>query len=159
MIFLPFLNGSNEDALAKGTFIGLTAYHSKKHMLRAVYEGIVFSHLTHVKKLLRNRKAPASIRLSGGAANSDVWVQIFADALQLPIDVMEDKEIGAQGAAIAAGIAAGLYRDFDDAISRIVHISRTVQPRKEYKEIYEKKYQTYRRVIDGLSGVWGCFEN
>lgn len=113
VIFLPFLNGSNEDALAKGTFIGLTAYHSKKHMLRAVYEGIVFSHLTHVKKLLRNRKAPASIRLSGGAANSDVWVQIFADALQLPIDVMEDKEIGAQGAAIAAGIAAGLYRDFD----------------------------------------------
>lgn len=159
VIFLPFLNGSNEDALAKGTFIGLTAYHSKKHMLRAVYEGIVFSHLTHVKKLLRNRKAPASIRLSGGAANSDVWVQIFADALQLPIDVMEDKEIGAQGAAIAAGIAAGLYRDFDDAISRTVHISRTVQPRKEYKEIYEKKYQTYRRVIDGLSGVWGCFEN
>ena len=55
IIFLPFLNGSNEDALAKGTFIGLTAYHNKKHMLRAVYEGIVFSHITHVKKLLRNR--------------------------------------------------------------------------------------------------------
>jgi len=72
---------------------------------------------------------------------------------------MEDKEIGAQGAAIAAGIAAGVYRDFDDALSRTVHISRTIQPRKEYKEIYEKKYQTYRRVIDGLSGVWGCFEN
>ncbi len=69
VIFLPFLNGSNEDALAKGTFIGLTAYHNKKHMLRAVYEGIVFSHLTHVKKLLRNREKPASIRLSGGASN------------------------------------------------------------------------------------------
>ncbi|OYP41967.1 carbohydrate kinase, partial [Lachnotalea glycerini] len=55
VIFLPFLNGSNEDALAKATFIGLTAYHNKKHMLRAVYEGIVFSHITHVKKLLRNR--------------------------------------------------------------------------------------------------------
>lgn len=80
VIFLPFLNGSNEDPLAKGTFVGLTAYHSKKHMLRAVYEGIVFSHVTHVKKLLKNRKPPKSIRLSGGAANSDVWVQIFADA-------------------------------------------------------------------------------
>ena len=61
IIFLPFLNGSNEDALAKGTFIGLTAYHNKKHMLRAVYEGIVFSHITHVKKLLRNREVPACI--------------------------------------------------------------------------------------------------
>lgn len=159
IIFLPFLNGSNEDALAKGTFIGLTAYHSKKHMLRAVYEGIVFSHLTHVNKLLRNREVPESIRLSGGAANSDVWVQIFADTLQIPIDVIEDKELGAQGAAIAAGIAAGIYKDYNEGIEKTVKITKTVQPRPEYKEIYEKKYQTYRRVIEGLSGVWECFEN
>ena len=159
IIFLPFLNGSNEDALAKGTFIGLTAYHSKKHMLRAVYEGIVFSHLTHVNKLLRNREVPESICLSGGAANSDVWVQIFADTLQIPIDVIEDKEMGAQGAAIAAGIAVGIYKDYNDGIEKTVKISKRVQPRPEYKEIYEKKYQTYRRVIEGLSGVWECFEN
>lgn len=159
LIFLPFLNGSNEDALAKGTFIGLTAYHNKKHMLRAVYEGIVFSHLTHVRKLLKNRETPKSIRLAGGAANSDVWVQIFADTLQIPVDVIEDKELGAQGAAIAAGIAAGIYRDYKDGIERTVKISRTVQPRSEYREIYEKKYETYRRVIEGLSGVWECFEN
>jgi L-xylulokinase len=159
IIFLPFLNGSNEDALAKGTFIGLTAYHGKKHMLRAVYEGIVFSHMTHVKKLLKNRETPASIRLSGGAANSDVWVQIFADALQIPIDVIEDKELGAQGAAMAAGIAAGLYKDYQDAIERTVKISRTVMPRAEYKEIYEEKYQTYREVIDALSSAWKRFKN
>lgn len=159
IIFLPFLNGSNEDALAKGTFVGLTAYHNKKHMLRAVYEGIVFSHLTHVKKLLCNRTVPESIRLSGGAANSDVWVQIFADALQIPIDVIEDKELGAQGAAIAAGIAAGVYKDYNDGIEKTVKITKRVQPRVEYKEIYEKKYQTYRRVIEGLGNVWECFEN
>ena len=159
VIFLPFLNGSNEDALAKGTFVGLTAYHKKSHMLRAVYEGIVFSHITHVKKLLKNHDIPASIRLSGGAANSDVWVQIFADALQIPIDVIEDKEIGAQGAAIAAGIAAGIYADYQDAIARTVHITKTIAPRPEYKEIYEKKYETYRKVIDGLSSAWSCFEN
>lgn len=159
VIFLPFLNGSNEDALAKGTFVGLTAYHSKKHMLRAVYEGIVFSHWTHVRKLLKNRKPPASIRLSGGAANSDVWVQIFADVLQFPIDVIEDKEQGAQGAAMAAGIAAGIYRDYEDAIRRTVNITKTVMPRSEYKEVYEKKYETYRSVIDGLKGVWERFEN
>lgn len=159
IIFLPFLNGSNEDALAKGTFIGMTAYHNKKHMLRAVYEGIVFSHLTHVKKLLRNREAPKSIRLSGGAANSEVWVQIFADALQIPVDVIEDKELGAQGAAIAAGIAVGIYPDYEEAIRKTVRITKTVYPREEYKHIYEKKYQTYRRVISGVSDVWECFEN
>ena len=159
VIFLPFLNGSNEDALAKGTFIGLTAYHGKKHMLRAVYEGVVFSHLTHVNKLLKNHEIPASIRLSGGAARSDVWVQIFADTLQIPIDVIEDKELGAQGAAMAAGIAAGVYESYPEAIGRTVKISKTIQPRPEYKEIYAEKYATYRKVIEGLSSVWDRFEN
>ena len=132
IIFLPFLNGSNEDALAKGTFVGLTAFHSKKHMLRAVYEGIVFSH---------------------------VWVQIFADALQIPIDVIADKELGAQGAAIAAGIAAGIYPDYQEAIRRTVTITKTIYPRPEYKEIYEEKYAAYRTVIDGLSSAWERFKN
>lgn len=159
IIFLPFLNGSNEDALAKATFIGLTAYHTKKHMLRAVYEGIVFSHLTHVKKLLQNREVPKSIRLSGGASNSRVWVQIFADALQIPVDIIGDKELGAQGAAMAAGIAAGIYRDYEEAIARTVKVTETVLPRLEYREVYERKYQTYRAVIDGLGGVWKRFEN
>lgn len=98
VIFLPFLNGSNVNPLARGSFVGLTAYHTKKHMLRAVYEGIVFSHALHVKKLLKSRECPKTIRLSGGAAKSDVWVQMFADVLQIPIDVIEDKELGAQGA-------------------------------------------------------------
>ena len=159
IIFLPFLNGSNEDALAKGTFVGLTAFHNKHHMLRAVYEGIVFSHYTHVRKLLKNREIPSSVRLSGGAANSDVWVQIFADVLQIPIDVIEDKELGAQGAAMAAGIAAGVYPDYPTAISRTVTITKTVQPRKEYAQIYQEKYQRYRAVIDGLASAWKYFKN
>lgn len=159
VIFLPFLNGSNEEALAKGTFIGLTAYHNKHHMLRAVYEGIVFSHYTHVRKLLANRDKPKTIRLSGGAANSDVWVQIFADVLQIPIDVIEDKELGAQGAAIAAGIAAGIYSDYEEAVKKTVNISRTVYPRPEYASVYEEKYAAYRAVIEALAPVWGRFKN
>ena len=159
VIFLPFLNGSNEDALAKATFVGLTAFHNKKHMLRAVYEGIVFSHVTHVKKLLKNRENPASIALSGGAANSDVWVQIFADALQIPVDVVGDKELGAQGAAMAAGIAAGVYKDYQEAIARTVKISKTIYPRPEYKAVYEEKYAAYRAVIDGLKSAWSHFKN
>jgi L-xylulokinase len=159
IIFLPFLNGCNEDALAKGTFIGLTVFHKKQHMLRAVYEGIVFSHMTHINKLLKNHKTPVSIRLAGGAAKSDVWVQIFADALQIPIDVIEDKELGAQGAAMAAGIAAGLYKDYKEAIDKTVKITKTIYPRAEYKEVYKEKYACYRAVIHSLSNVWDYFKN
>ena len=159
VIFLPFFNGSNEDPLAKGTFIGLTSYHDKHYMLRAVYEGIVFSHYTHVRKLLINRDKPKTIRLSGGAANSDIWIQIFADTLQIPVDVIEDKELGAQGAAIAAGIAAGVYQNYEDAVQKTVRVSKTVYPRKEYEKIYAEKYRNYCKVIEALSPVWRCFKN
>lgn len=159
VIFLPFLNGSNEDASAKGTFVGLTGYHNKKHMLRAVYEGVVFSHYTHMLRLLKNRKAPSIVRIAGGAANSKVWVQMFADVLQLPIAVVEEKELGAQGAAIAAGIAAGVYKDYQEAAARTVRITKTVMPRKEYAEIYQKKYIQYRSVINSLNRSWKYFRN
>lgn len=156
LVFLPFINGSNEDPLAKGTFIGLTAYHDKRHMLRAVYEGVVFAHLSHVQKLLLNRTTPECLYLSGGAANSDVWGQIFADVFQLPIQVTEHKELGAQGAAIAAGIAVGIYKNYQEATERTVKITKTIFPRRENKEIYQAKYQTYRAVVDALgqSDVW-----
>lgn len=154
LIFLPFLNGSNVNPLAKGTFIGLSSYHSKKHMLRAVYEGIVFSHAAHVARLLQSREAPRTIRLSGGVANSKVWVQIFADVLQIPIETIENKELGAQGAAMAAGIGAGIYSDYSDAIERTVNITGLVEPRKEYGELYQKKYEKYCLVIQALNEVW-----
>lgn len=154
VVFLPFLNGSNEDALAKGSFIGLTDFHDRRHMLRAVYEGIVFSHLTHVRKLLRNREKPEAIRLAGGAANSDVWVQIFADALQIPIEIVECQEQGIMGAAMAAGIGAGIFENYEDAAKKFVHVSKKIMPREEYKAVYENKYANYRLVVDALSGIW-----
>ena len=159
IIFLPFLNGSSEDALAKGTFIGITGFNTIAHTVRAVYEGIVFSHLTHVNKLLKNRKAPKSIRLAGGAARSDIWVQMFADALQIPIDIVADKELGCQGAAMVAGIAVGLYKDYQDAAQQTVKISKTVTPNLQMKEYYEQKYLVYSEVVRALKPVWQYFEN
>lgn len=152
--FLPFLGGSNVGADARAAWIGLTEYHSRAHMLRAVYEGVAFSHWTHIKRLLKNRTMPDTIRLSGGAVNSDVWLQIFADVMQVPIEVVQGKEQGAQGAAMAAGIAAGIYRDFSDAVSRMVKISKTVMPDKTKKVVYEQKYNTYLSIITALDAVW-----
>lgn len=158
VVFLPFLNGSNEDALAKGTFIGLTDFHNKAHMLRAVYEGIVFSHVTHVKRLFRNREVPGAIRLAGGAARSDVWVQMFADALQIPIETVACDEQGILGAAIAAGVGTGIFESYADASKRTVKVLHTVYPRENYKEIYEEKYRSYRKIIKSLSQVWECLD-
>ena len=81
-------------------------------------------------------------------------MQIFADTLQIPIDVVAEKEIGCLGACIAAGIAVGIYNDYQDAISRTVEITRRIYPRTEYKDIYKKKYEAYRTVVQGMNNIW-----
>lgn len=158
VIFLPFLNGSNEDPQARGSFLGLTAYHDRAHMLRAVYEGIVFSHTTHVRRLLANRSRPDAIRLAGGAANSPVWVQMFADMLQIPIETVTCQEQGILGAAMAAGVGSGVFESYGAAAAGLVRIGSRVLPRGEYAQVYERKYRAYRAVVEALNPVWNALE-
>ena len=156
--FLPFLYGSNRHPLGKGAFIGLTTFHNTGHMLRAIYEGVAFSHKTHIDKLLSSRERPKAIRMAGGAVNSKVWVQMFADILGFPIETVETKELGALGCAMAAAIAAGEYKDYKEAAQHMVHIAERFDPDPARTEIYQKKYQKYRAVCDALDTVWGQFE-
>ncbi len=156
--FLPFLYGSNAHPLGKGAFIGLTTYHDKAHMLRAIYEGVVYSHRTHIEKLLASRKPPEAIRMAGGAVNSKVWVQMFADALGFPIETVDAKELGALGCGMAAAIAAGVYQDYKEAAKHMVHVSERVYPNPERTAVYQKKYEKYRAVSNALDTVWGQFE-
>ncbi|MEI8080045.1 MAG: FGGY-family carbohydrate kinase, partial [bacterium] len=92
-------------------------------MLRAVYEGVVFSHFTHLKRLLQFRPAPASIRFTGGAARSGVWVRMFADCFQIPIEIPAGSELGALGAAIAAAVAIGHYPDYPAAVDAMTCVA------------------------------------
>lgn len=156
--FLPFLYGSNAHPLGKGAFVGLTTYHEKAHMLRAIYEGVVFSHKTHIEKLLVSRKPPEAIRMAGGAVNSKEWVQMFADILGFPIETVDAKELGALGCGMAAAIAAGVYKDYKEAAEHMVHVSGRVEPNPEMHEIYQRKYEKYRAVSRALDTVWEQFE-
>jgi L-xylulokinase len=123
-------------------------------MLRAVYEGVVFSHKTHVERLLAHRASAHAARIAGGAAKSSVWVQMFADVLQLPIECTASEELGAMGAAICAGVGVGLFGSFEEAVQRMVRVSRTVEPKKENREIYSEKYGRYRGHIEALRAAW-----
>ncbi len=154
IIFLPFLYGTNVDADAKACFLGLNGWHTKAHMLRAIYEGVAFCHRAHIDKLLAYRDRPQAARIAGGAAKSKEWVQIFADVLQLPIEVTTSTELGALGAAICAGIATGVFDSFDSAANSMVNVAYTCMPNKECKEIYEKKYSLYQETIEALTPIW-----
>lgn len=154
-VFLPFIMASNVHPNARACFVGMSANHSRKHLLRSVYEGIAFCHRMHADRLLRScGEPPVSIRLAGGAARSRVWTQIFADVLQLPVETVHVNETGALGCAIAVAAAVGDYEDVAQAAAHMCAMAPAVLPRKEKAAIYEKKYALYKRVIEGLDGVW-----
>jgi L-xylulokinase len=154
IVFLPFLYGSNVSPDAKACLLGLNNWHTRGHVLRAIYEGVVFGHLTHVRRLLKYRPMPASIRLTGGAARSEVWVRIFADAFQAPVEIPDGTELGALGAAICAAVAAGCYPTFKDAVDAMVRFSRVQPNDPARKQLYEDKYARYGKAIAALDGVW-----
>jgi L-xylulokinase len=124
-----------------------------------VYEGVVYSAKTHIDKLLAVREKPAAVRLAGGAANSPFWVQMFADVLELPIETVTGvKELGALGSAMAAAVAAGIYRDYTEAAAAMVRISRPVYPASATALHYRSKYEKYTAVCEALDTVWNRFE-
>jgi L-xylulokinase len=129
-------------------------WHKKAHLLRAVYEGVVFSHKTHVDRLRAFSGAPRAARIAGGAAKSAVWVQMFADVLGFPIETTANEELGAMGAAMCAGIGVGLFSSWEEAAARMVRISHTVHPRIATAGLYEKKYARYQRFVKALQSAW-----
>ena len=158
IIFLPFLFGSNAGPSASSGFLGLHGWHRKAHLLRAIFEGVVFSHRTHIDRLMNYREPAKRVRIAGGAARSSVWVKIFADALQLPIEVTASEELGALGAAICAGVGVGLFISFPEAVSHMVHVSRTVDPDPAVGGIYEEKYRKYQDGVTTLGPLWDRHE-
>jgi L-xylulokinase len=154
VLFLPFLYGSNAGPKASAAFLGLHGWHGKAHMLRAVYEGVVFSHKTHVDRLLSHRGPASAARIAGGAAKSEVWVQMFADVLQLAIELTACEELGAMGAAMCGGVSVGLFGSFEEAVRGMVRVSRTVEPGKDTREVYREKYGRYKEHLRALQQAW-----
>ena len=153
-VFLPFLYGSNDHPLAQGALIGLTNYHQNAHVLRAVYEGVAFSHRSHIDKLLAARRPPQAIRMAGGAVRSRVWVQMFADVLQVPIEIIATEELGALGAAMAAAVATGHFKDYSQAAQSMVHLADTILPDPARAAVYQEKYETYCTFRNALNPAW-----
>ena len=157
--YLPFLYGSNAHPLAKASYVGLTSFHKKAHMLRAVFEGVAFSTKVHIERLLSVREYPQAIRMAGGAVNSKVWVQMFADVLNIPVETVEGvKELGALGCAMAAAVAAGVYPDYKEAAKVMVNINQPVLPNPDRVDVYERKFAKYQAVSRALDGIWDQFE-
>ena len=154
LLFLPFLYGSNVNLDAKAAFVGVDCSHSIADLLRAIYEGVAFCHMHHINRLLKFREKPDAVRIAGGGARSEVWMQIFADVLGVEVHVSEAQELGALGAAMAAGVGVGIFRDFYEAAEGFAKIKKRYFPSEKRHSYYKRKFEMYCKLIDVLDPIW-----
>jgi len=143
-------HGSRKNENARGAFLGISLGTTKSDIAQAILEGITYE----MKDLLRLKENMAKIervRLCGGVAASTFWCQMFADILNKPIELTEVTELGSLGAAMCAGIGAGLYKDCRDAIDRCVRIAKTYVPNKSKVPVYEEAFQKWNRAYEVLN--------
>lgn len=147
LIFLPFLRGHRDNPNATGAWIGLKPEHTRGQMLRAVYEGVAFAHVLQMQHLFANRKQPPEIRMAGGATQSKIWVQIFADVFEIPFEVIPNEEMGVKGAAVVAAAAVKMFPDIQAATKTMACKGKMIYPRKEQSKIYQKKFENFKKAV------------
>lgn len=147
-IFLPYLQGNRNNAYACAGWNGLKRSHTRAHMLRTVFEGVAFAHKMQCEYLFKNRDLPKCIRFAGGAANSPVWSQIFADVIGIDVEVVPKQETSAKGAAIIAATACGAFASLEQAIEAMVSPCEKVHPRMQYSDAYEKRYAIFKKLTE-----------
>jgi xylulokinase len=153
LLFLPYLSGERTphlDPLARGAFVGLTARHGAAHMIRAVMEGVVFS-LRDGLEIMRELGLPlGEVRATGGGGRSPLWRQMQADIYGAAVSTLAAEEGPAYGAALLAGVGAGVFADVGAAVERCVTVSGSTQPDPAAQARYEQIYAIYRELYGAL---------
>jgi xylulokinase len=150
LFFLPYLTGERTphmDPEARAMFAGLTLRHGQGHLIRSVLEGVAYA-LRDSLEILRQLGQPADqIIASGGGAQSPLWLQIQADVFQTEIKISQMSEQAAVGAAIVAGVGAGLYPDYVTACQAVVrwHDIR-YEPEPAASAIYDQGHRIFQAL-------------
>jgi xylulokinase len=153
VLWAPYLMGERTphcDPNARAALLGLSASHTRAHLIRAILEGVAFS-LKDSFTIFREMNVPVErIRLGGGGARSTLWRQIQADVYGHTVEIVEAEEGAAYGAALLAGVGAGNWQSVDEACDAVVHIAQEIKPNAEDAATLERAYQTYRRIYPAL---------
>jgi L-xylulokinase len=154
VIFHPFVAQPSVHTKAKAGFFNIDHNTSYKEMVYAVAEGVVFLHKWHINFLTNAGCTIKLARLTGGIAQSSEWAQLFADVLQIPVEVVESSQVGALGSAITAGIAANVYKDYQDGFKHAVRIKARYEPSDKYTDYFEKNYSEWKQLINVMIPYW-----
>ncbi|NLF02560.1 MAG: xylulokinase [Anaerolineales bacterium] len=158
LLFLPYLTGErtpHPDPLARGAFVGLTVRHSMAHMTRAVLEGVAFG-LRDSFELIKGAGLGTirQVRVSGGGARSALWRQILADVFDAELVTVNTTEGAAYGAALLAGVGAGVWPDVKSACAATVRVTGSAEPQPGVVTRYAEVYPQYRRLYPALKDIF-----
>lgn len=149
LVFLPYLAGErtpHADPLARGAFVGLRAEHGLPHLARAVMEGVAFGLRDSLELMRQMDVSAAEVRATGGGARSRLWRQILADVFGCPVVSLTADEGPAFGAALLAGVGAGVFESVPDACRSAIRLGERLEPRRETVKVYEDLYRRYREL-------------
>lgn len=158
LIFHPYLSGEltpYANPMLKGSFTGITGAHTKGHFARAVMEGVALS-MKDCKDYLDGLGVKIeSAFIIGGGAKSDVWSEMIADALQIKLVKTENND-SSFGSAMLAGIAAGFFKDPEEAIEKCSVVTGEILPDKERGEEYAKLFIRYKKIQKALEEIYNA---
>jgi xylulokinase len=156
VMFLPHMMGDRApdyNPYARGVIFGLSAGHTRGHVVRAIMEGVSL----HLKLMLESMGATGLIKeliVSGGGANSPIWRRIISNVFDIPVNQPSSVETTALGLAFLISVGIGAYPDVGKASSKAdLHLVDRSEPTPREVESYMKLYERYlklERVIGTL---------
>jgi xylulokinase len=156
VLWAPYLMGERTPHLdpdARAALVGLAASHTRAHVIRAILEGVAFS-LRDSFEVFREMGVPLeSVRLGGGGARSPLWRQIQADIYGRSVALLEAEEGAAFGAALLAGVGAGIWPSVDAACARAVRVASETQPDSASADLLNRQYAAYRALYPALKAI------
>lgn len=156
LLWAPYLMGERTPHLdpdARAALVGLTASHTRAHVIRAILEGVAFS-LRDSFEILKQLNVPCeTIRLGGGGARSELWRQIQADVYAHEVETVAAEEGAAYGVAILAGVAAGAWPSVEAACDEVIRTNKRVQPDPEAVEVFHRQYRKYVALYPALRSI------
>jgi xylulokinase len=157
LLWAPYLMGERTpylDSNARAALVGLTASHTRAHVVRAILEGVAFS-LKDSFTIFEEMNLPVErIRLGGGGARSSLWRQIQADVYGYEVEILEAEEGASYGAAILAGVGAKIWPSVETACVAVVRVKHCVRPDPANAARMSASYASYRRLYPALKRVF-----
>lgn len=157
LLYMPYLMAERTPHLdpdCRGGFVGLSAVHDKRDMIRAVMEGVVYS-LRDCREVLREMGVTSEgMAACGGGGSSPFWRSMLADTFGMKVTTVSSKEGPALGAAILAGVGAGVYPSVQEACRRVVKTKTEQEPDPANSAEYEKYYSIYRELYPALKDTY-----